>query len=177
MGLAENNKLEEIRVDYPREWLLYHRTWKQIAVDNIRCEPRERTCVWIYGKPGVGKSRAVQAMFPDAYWKNANKWWDGYQGEETVVIDDFDSPVLFSYLKRWADRYKLIGEIKGCAMGLPYNSLIVTSNFHPGELGSQDPSISGVTIEAIERRFLVVEAVRWLEDQNDLLVRAKGLVS
>jgi len=114
-------------------------------------------------------------LFPDAYWKNGNKWWDGYQGQETIVLDDLDTPVLFSYLKRWADRYKVIGEIKGAAIDLTYKNLIITSNFHPGELGSQDPSISGVTIEAIERRFLVVEAVRWLEDQNDLLVRAKGL--
>lgn len=35
-----------------------------------------RRCFWLYGEPGVGKSRYVKAFGP--YIKQSNKWWDGY---------------------------------------------------------------------------------------------------
>jgi hypothetical protein len=29
-------------------------------------------------------------MFGDHYMKAQNKWWDGYKGEATIVMDDLD---------------------------------------------------------------------------------------
>ena len=47
--------------------------------------------VWVlWGPSGTGKSRWVAATWPDAFWKSPeSKWWDGYSGQETVVLDDF----------------------------------------------------------------------------------------
>lgn len=176
---AAAGKLDEIRDENPREYIIYYRTLKSLALDNIITEAQDRRCLWIYGEPGTGKSRACHKLFGDAYWKNGNKWWDGYQGEYTVILDDLDTPALYGYLKRWADRYKVLGEVKGSAISLNYGQFVVTSNFSPGELGYQDTGISSVTIEAIQRRFLVLKAVRWNSEIDDLLVvdpLAKGLL-
>ena len=44
----------------------------------------------LWGPSGTGKSRFVAARWPDAFWKAPeSKWWDGYSGQETVVLDDF----------------------------------------------------------------------------------------
>ena len=44
----------------------------------------------LWGPSGTGKSRFVAACWPDAFWKAPeSKWWDGYSGQETVVLDDF----------------------------------------------------------------------------------------
>lgn len=166
--LAEDGRIEDIRQDYPQEFLCYYRTFKQIAQDNLKPQEQERRAYWIWGKPGLGKSRAVHQLFPHAYWKNANKWWDGYKGEKVVVLDDLGTAHLYEHLKRWADRYPVIGEVKGSSIGLSYEVFIVTSNFPIS--GEQSLLIPGETIRAIERRFEEVEAVFWVEDAADLLV-------
>lgn len=177
---AISGRLEEIRQDDPKSYLVYYRTLKQLRQDYLRPLALVRHCYWIYGKPGVGKSRAVHQMFPHAYWKNANKWWDGYKGEPTVVLDDLGTHHLFEYLKRWADRYPVTGEIKGSSLSLTYNRLIITSNFTPNVLGGVE--VPSDTIEAIQRRFLLLKAVDWSLDGDfeDLIVepqKAPGLPS
>ena len=98
-----------------------------------------RECFWIVGQPGTGKSRFCFAM-QDAFEKPQNKWWDGYRGESIVIIDDLDTDALGHYLKRWADRYPVKGEVKNGTVNLSYRRLFVTSNHtieslfekHPG---------------------------------------------
>nr|UOF78730.1 rep protein [Cressdnaviricota sp.] len=167
---AKEGKLDEIATDNPREYIVYYNTFKRISVDNINANELERKCLWIYGPPGCGKSRVIHKLFPSAYWKNSNKWWDGYRGEYTVVLDDFDTAVLFGYLKRWADRYKVIGEAKGSSVNLAYSQFVISSNYSIVDLGLKELLVDQVTIEAISRRFLLVQAVEWSDLEEDLLV-------
>ena len=72
--------------------------------------------VWVlWGPSGTGKSRFVAARWPDAFWKAPeSKWWDGYSGHETVVLDDFkDYGMPLVDLQRLLDWYPLWVEVKG----------------------------------------------------------------
>lgn len=126
-------------------------TWKSLSL-KIFDKPDVRG-LWIYGPPRVGKSYYVRQNYPSLYLKAQNKWWDGYQGEAAVLIDDLDSDCLSHYLKIWADRYGCTGEVKGGHTPLVYDEFIVTSNFSIEELFKDKPP---VTIEAISRRFRVI---------------------
>ena len=64
--------------------------------------------VWVlWGPSGTGKSRFVAARWPDAFWKAPeSKWWDGYSGQDTVVLDDFkDYAMPLVELQRLLDWY------------------------------------------------------------------------
>ena len=109
--------------------------------------------LWLCGDPGTGKTRYVWENYDDLYIKAINKWWDGYHGQETVLLDDWDPKheVLVSYLKIWGDRYPFRGEIKGSSMMLRPKRIIVTSNYIIDECFQNQEDIL-----AIRRRFKVI---------------------
>lgn len=89
--------------------------------------------------------------------KSQNKWWDGYNNQDVVLIDDFDKmgTGLSHYLKIWADPYGDIdGEIKGSTIPLNFKELYITSNYTIEELfwSEQDQQLSS----ALLRRFEVL---------------------
>lgn len=159
---VEQGDLDYVREHHPREYLIYFNTFKKIQAENLKPLAMVRGCYWLYGKPGVGKSRFCHQQWPDAFWKNANKWWDGYKNEKCVVLDDLGTEHLVEYLKRWADRYKITAEVKTSSCALTYDTFVVTSNFTPQELFVSVPE---ATRQAILRRFVVVEVTGYQGNQ------------
>ena len=61
-----------------------------------------------------------------------NKWWDGYQSQKVVIMEDVDKETikfLHHHLKIWSDRWGFIGETKGGAVAPSHRWLVVTSNY------------------------------------------------
>lgn len=108
---------------------------------------------WIWGPPGTGKSHVARSFSDSLYIKAQNKWWDGYDGELNVLLDDLDTGVLGHYLKIWADRWSCQGETKGGTIFLRHMRFIVTSNYPPEHFWPDDASM----LEAVSRRFSIFE--------------------
>lgn len=89
--------------------------------------------VVVFGPPGSGKSKAVWDRFPDAYTLTVNPggqlWWDGYESQETVLIDDFSGAgIPYRTLLRYLDVYPMQVQFKGGMVWLAYKRIFITTN-------------------------------------------------
>jgi hypothetical protein len=124
-----------------------------ISTNPDREKITKRKCFWIYGDPGIGKSYLVRQVFSSLYVKPIGKWWDGYNMEKVVLMEDFDKDTCtLQELKLWADQYSDINcEIKGGMCKPIYKVLIITSNYSIDYcFPFKDDSAAN---EAITRRF------------------------
>lgn len=92
--------------------------------------------LWFYGGTGTGKSRKAREQFPGAYLKMCNKWWDGYDEEETVIIEEvsLQHEKIIHHMKVWLDRYPFPSETKGSASKIRPKVIVVCSNYTPREI-------------------------------------------
>jgi len=92
---------------------------------------------WLWGKTGVGKSRTARELTgdEDTYTKNdGTKWWEGYDGHENVIMDDFrDSWWSITETLSLLDRYEKRVEYKGDLRQFRPKKIVITSLFPPGE--------------------------------------------
>lgn len=150
---AEEGRVEDIPDDirfHNIRLIEYHHRQAQ---KKRKLDDTEETNLWYYGKTRTGKSRKARTENPDAYLKMCNKWWDDYDGQHTVLIEDFDRKhdVLCHHLKIWSDRYPFPAEIKGSKIDIRPKRVIVTSNYHPNEIWNDESDL-----DPILARFKIV---------------------
>lgn len=102
-------------------------------LQNLSIAPLEREVhtTWLYGSPGSGKTRYVWDNYPNVYSKPSGNWWDGYAGEDVLLLDDFEGDIAFSELLKVLDRYKYRVPVKGGYVGARWSKVFITTNAHP----------------------------------------------
>lgn len=121
-----------------------------------------KKCFWIMGDPGSGKSYVVRKFFEDQVFnKDHSKWWDNYNHEEVVLLEDLDPTdvsdqnwSVSNSLKIWADNYSFNAQVKGGMIKPDYKIFIVTSNYSIEYLFDYEKNRE--LCEAISRRFEIV---------------------
>lgn len=151
LQLARSGDIESTDSDIQ---IRYYNTLKKIKADN-RLPPCDIEGSfeneWIWGPPGSGKSRRARDENPIMYIKSLNKWWDNYNDEEVVLIDDFQPGFHMEYfIKIWADRYTFRAESKGGSGVIRPRKIVVTSNY------SIEQCFHGVDCDAVKRRFIEI---------------------
>lgn len=109
----------------------------KIAEQYLKYHERKRnwkpTVKWYYGDTGTGKSHTAFEECDDPYvCADTNKWWEGYDAHEHVIIDDFRKDFIkFHDLLKLIDKYPYRVECKGSSRQLLATTIIITSPLHP----------------------------------------------
>lgn len=143
---ARNGTCEQ---DFPDAYIRYHNTINKLYRPTLYSV--EYSGVWYYGPPGTGKSLTARFYYPNPYVKSHNKWWDDYDGQESILIDDFDhnDKLMGSFLKNYADHYPFRAEHKGGSGMLRPKNIVITSNYSIADIFGDDAQLR----MALERRF------------------------
>lgn len=136
MQIANGESLYQVAIDNPTEFIRYHGGIKAYH-SVIHSSPRDSavpiTVHWWFGPTGVGKSRkAFETYGQEAYVKMDDNWWDGYEGQSTVIFDDYRPGLMpFSSLLRVLDRYPYRVRIKGTSTELSATCFVLTTTSRP----------------------------------------------
>lgn len=107
------------------------------------------------GGTGLGKSHDARAKYPNAYWvtrprsRSSGVWWDGYTGQDALIIDEFYGWIPFDTILRICDQYPHSLEVKGGTVPCMVTKVIITSNRHPYSWYNKDLKLPW---ESFERR-------------------------
>jgi len=123
--------------EHLNEFYKYHR-----VVDRVRLAfqvPRtwEMEVNVYWGKSGSGKTRRAFEEAGTSYYfvskgdQNQTTWWDGYDGQDSVIIDDFYGWLPWSFMLRLLDRYPFTVQIKGGTVNFRSKKIFITSNSAP----------------------------------------------
>lgn len=151
---AKEGKIDEVD---DKAYIQHYRTLSAIAKDHAVNQPSvdSTTGEWWVGPSGSGKSRKARETYPDAYIKGVNKWWDGYKGQETVIIEDIDkfNVSLGGDLKRWCDHYSFPAEVKGGGLNIRPKRIIITSQYEIDGIWEDAETVDALMRRCKRRKF------------------------
>jgi len=133
LDAAEKGNWSFLKENYPRVWVTMSEKLisKRIPATTTICGDLQNE--WWFGATGTGKSKLAWEKYGViCYQKMLNKWWDGYDAQPVVIIEEWSpkNEVTASALKIWADRYPFTAQIKGGVLQkIRPAKLIVISNY------------------------------------------------
>lgn len=112
-------------------WCRYHRSFTRYKA--LITPDRNFPTYYIVcqGATGTGKSKYAMETYPDAYWKSKDEWWDGYSGQDAVILDEFYGWLPWDLLLRLGDRYPLQTQTKGSIVKFKSQYVVITTNSVP----------------------------------------------
>lgn len=133
--LKSGSSVADIILSNPK-LLIYHKHLTTFHSMITKPVHRPNLSVYYYwGPPGVGKSRHVYQMAPEAYRPLVaapNIWFEGYTGEDTIIIDDIDFRLFpREFILNLLDIYPLRVPQKGSSTPAKFTTIYITSNINP----------------------------------------------
>ncbi len=135
--LSHKISVDELCVNNPILFHQYGRTLNKLEDIALRKRYRmwQTKCEWVYGPTGTGKSHyAFKDFNPELcyVYPNDGGWWDGYTGQEIVIINEFRGGIMYNELLELLDKYPKTVRRRG-REPVPFlaKKVIITSSLHP----------------------------------------------
>lgn len=170
VAALQEGGIKRVTEEFPVVFVKYSRGLQSLASTRIKARTLATPiiAVVLWGRTRTGKTyRAHKALESVPYYvkMSGNKWWDGYGGEQFVIIDEVLNCIELPDLLKWLDPYPCKVEVKGGTVELAATKFILTSNYHPEAWFEKAGRGS---IDALLARFSHVIQVDSREDDIDL---------
>jgi hypothetical protein len=139
--VVQTGSSRRVAFDLPETYVRFHRGLDRLAFvhNQEHAMSFRRLHVEVFvGAAGTGKTRtAWETALSSGGGYIINQpsgqvlWWDGYGGEDVVIIDDFYGWVRYGYLLKVLDGYPLRLEKKGGHLWASWTRVFITSNKEP----------------------------------------------
>lgn len=166
-GISDATILES----HPGQYIRYARGIREARFtfntrDLSKKRRTELKCVVYWGPTGTGKTRRAfdkggDSLFCLTKGNSSNVWFDGYTGEQTLLLDDFYGWISYGYLLQLLDIYPIRLEVKGGHTWAAWTRIIITSNKAPTEWYQR------IDISALERRITKVKCIEKPKEQEE----------
>lgn len=132
-AVDDGTGMYEISREHPETYIKYHRgieKYKALKYQdrNPNFPPK---VVWMWGAAGVGKTAEAVRYNESYYIKDGTQWWDGYEQQKVIIIDDFDGKWPYRDFLRLLDRYPYQGQYKGGYIKINSPVIIITCEYPP----------------------------------------------
>lgn len=171
--MEQKLSVDQICIDNPNLFHQYGRTLSKL--EDIALRKRYRTTmtegIWIWGESGFGKShKAFEGYSPETHYvyPNDNGWWDGYTGQEIVIINEFRGQIPYYELLDLCDKWpKTVKRRSREPVPFLAKKLIITSCMPPNEVYHNLSAMDD--LEQLERRFEIIKMEqKWSKGNTEL---------
>lgn len=171
--IMRGERLENIAVDYPAQYARCTRGIKELRKLYLKTHTRDFRKVHvrvIWGDTGTGKTRRAVEDNPDHYilqlGDQQQTWFDDYDGEQCLIMDDFYGQIKIAWLLRLLDGYQCRLPIKLGHTYANWTKVEITSNVPPVQWYKNIPD---KVRDALARRIHEIRKID--EIQYDLMLR------
>jgi len=130
--------LTQVIKKHANAYVRYHKGFEKLR-DRVDFEEvpkfRKLEVTVLFGVAGCGKSRWAsnsESVFM-LNKQNGSTWWNYYDGEDTLIIDDFYGWLPYAEMLKTIDGYKQPLGTKGSFTVARWTKVFITSNVHPRE--------------------------------------------
>lgn len=158
--IMEGKQVKDIILEDPYLYHQYGRTLEKVEDLMLRKQCRKEITegYWYWGETGVGKShKAFENYDPETHYNlpNDNGWWDGYCGQETIIINDFRGEIPYNQLLTIVDKWPYNVRRRGREpFPLLAKTVIITSSLPPHKIYHNRDTEDD--IKQLKRRFNII---------------------
>lgn len=131
MVKAGGNALYSIAKAYPVQFVYYHRGLRALQAELVAHRHSAPEVVVWWGPTGTGKSHSArEAMGEHDYYvwgPDMGKWWDGYYGQQYVIMEEFRGQLPLGTILRLLDKWDCRVETKGGSIPFVATHIHITS--------------------------------------------------
>lgn len=139
--LITKSDLYEVAKEMPTTFIKYYKGlthYKFIMEKHTLPKNQDIKVHVIWGPPGCGKTYQCHLYDENLYnvpepTKDGTVWFDGYDGERTILFDDFYGWIKYHTMLQLLDRYNMKLQVKGGFVNKAWTTVLITSNKPPEE--------------------------------------------